>query len=111
MSKREELSKTAESLLEPGESLLEFTIGSIGESGFETLVILTSKRLRLGSATGGESLEFSNIKRLEWSGLWARLNVQVRSPKRKLVLSVYGGEWKEAAKRLAELATPMLSGS
>ena len=111
MSKRDELAETAAALLEPGERLLAFTVGSIGESPFESLVVLTSTRLRLASPAGGNNFEFSNLKRVSWSGLWARLNIEAKSPKKKLVVSVYGGEWKEEAKRLSELAAPMIPSS
>ena len=111
MNKRDELAKTAESLLDPGERLLAFTVGSIGESPLESLIILTSARIRLASGAGGPNIELSNIKRISWSGLWARLNIETKSPKRRYVISVYGSEWKNEAKRLSELAGPMLPAS
>jgi hypothetical protein len=111
MSKKDDLAKTAETLLDPGERLLAFTVGSIGESPLESLVVLTSLRIRLASGAGGPSIELSNIKRISWSVLWARLNIQTKSPKKKYVISVYGGEWKNEAKRLSELAGPMLPAS
>jgi len=111
MSKKDELAKTAESLLDPGEQLLAFTVGSVGESPLETLVVLTSARIRLASGAGGPNIELSNIKRIAWSGLWARLNIETKSPKKKYVISVYGGEWKAEAKRLGELADTMVPAS
>jgi len=111
MSKKDDLAKTAESLLDPGEQLLAFTVGSIGESPLESLVVLTSTRIRLASGAGGPNIELSNIKRIAWSGLWARLNIETKSPKKKYVISVYGGEWKAEAKRLGELADTMVPAS
>jgi len=107
MPNREELAKTAESLLDAGERLLAFTVGSVGESPLESLVVLTSARIRLASGAGGPNIELKNIKRVAWSGLWARLNIDTKSPKKKYVISVYGSQWKKEAKRLSELAGSM----
>ena len=108
MPDEKELRKTAEALLEPGEQLIAYTAGIFGTSTSQTLVVLTSKQMRVAAAAGGPNLPFSNIKAVSWSSAWARLNIDLKSPRKRLVFSIYGADWKQHAKELAEKAVPFL---
>jgi len=87
--------------LDPGEHLVEFTMGSLQSQSFQFIIALTDRSVRLGSPTGGRTIPLGDLKSLDWSALWARLNISVESPRERLVLSVLGKEWKVRAARLA----------
>jgi len=108
MADDKELRKTAEALLEPGEQLISYTAGIFGTSTSQTLVVLTSKQIHVAAAAGGPKIPFSNIRSVSWASAWARLNIDLKSPRKRLVFSIYGGDWKQHAKDLAEKAMTLL---
>lgn len=101
---RDEVVSAVLPLLEEGELLEAYTLGIQQESPYHTAVALTSRRLRIASPTGGRNIEFDNLRSIRWSGLWARLNIETAAPRKRIVISVFGREWKDKARALAESA-------
>lgn len=108
MSDPADYRKTAAALLEPGEQLISYTAGIFGTSTSQTLIVLTSKQIRVAATAGGPNIAFSNIRSVSWASAWARLNIDLKSPRKRLVFSIYGADWKQRAKDLAEKAMPLL---
>src|SRR5690348_6607322 len=109
-----------EQYLNPGEALLAFT--SSDKRMFAArrpVVALTDQRLILVSAKSGLpadgvfSIARGNIRRIQWSGAWARLNIWTISSE-KIELIVYGGLWKKRAAQVAaasKQSPPVSSGA
>lgn len=90
--------------LDPGESIVEVVAGvSAGES-IHTIVALTSKRILVQTPTRHTTIEFSNLAGVSWAATWARLNIDIQSPRKRVVLAVFGSEWKGKARHFAEAA-------
>ncbi len=87
--------------LEPGEELIEYSVGALQDATFDTVVALTSRYIRLGGLAGGRTIPLDRVRYVEWKGLWARLNIGTASPKERLVIAVNGREWKQRAAKLA----------
>ena len=96
------LRSTITEWLEPGERLLQYTVGGLQGHLTDVIVALTDRYVRLGSPEGGTNIPLGNIDEIRWSGLWARLNISATNPRTKLVISLVGAEWKQRAAQLAE---------
>ena len=96
------LKSNVEEWLVEGEELFAFTIGSLQNSTFNTIIALTSKFLRLGTVSGGREIAHENIKSIKYSPMWARLNILTSNPRQKFVFSVNGKKWKQQSDLLAQ---------
>jgi hypothetical protein len=85
-----------------GEELFTFTLGSLENSTFNTIIALTSKYLRLGTVSGGQNIAHINIKLIKYSALWARLNINTINPRQRFVFSINGKKWKQQSDQLAQ---------
>jgi hypothetical protein len=90
--------------LNPGEQVIEAVAGAIAGESLNTIVALTSERIRIGPASGGSTIELSSLAGVTWASAWARLNIDLKSPRKRIVLAVFGSEWKNHAKAFAEAA-------
>ena len=100
----QEVLDTLQPNLNPGERVIEAVAGAIAGEALNTIVALTSERIRVGPASGGSNIELSNLAGVSWASAWARLNIDLKSPRRRIVLAVFGSEWKTHAKAFAEAA-------
>ena len=102
----QEAQELAKRKLGPGEQLLDVVAGPIAGEAFNSIVALTTTHLRIIIPSGGSAFELSSISTISWAPAWARLNIDLKSPRRRLVLAVFGSEWKTRAKALADAAKP-----
>jgi hypothetical protein len=100
----EEVQETVRGKLSPGEQLIEAVAGPIAGEAFNSIVALTSNGVRVITPSGGSAFAYSDVGGVSWAAAWARLNVDLRSPRKRIVLAVFGTEWKVRAKNLAEAA-------
>jgi hypothetical protein len=98
----QEVLDTLKPSLNPGERVIEAVAGAIAGEALNTVVALTSERIRVGSSSSGSSIELSNLAGVTWASAWARLNIDLKSPRKRIVLAVFGSEWKTHAKSFAE---------
>ena len=93
-----------ESWLDDDEELREFTSGVLVQPAteFDYAIVLTSRHLRAVSICDEMKIELGNIKCIKWSGLWARLNVELKSTRKRMVFAISGREWKKRARILTE---------
>ena len=100
----QEVLDTLKPSLKPGEQVIEAVAGAIAGESLNTVVALTSERVRVVSSAGGSVIELSNLAGVSWASAWARLNIDLKSPRKRIVLAVFGSEWKNHAKAFAEAA-------
>ena len=100
-AKLESLISEIDGWLEPGEQLIEFTIGAHPGAPLGIVLALTNKYLRLGSVGGGRNIPLDEIEYLNWSGIWARLTIGTLVPKKRLSFSINGKDWKGRAAKIA----------
>ena len=98
----QEVLDTLKPSLKPGEQVIEAVAGAIAGESLNTVVALTSERVRVVSSAGGSVIELSNLAGVSWASAWARLNIDLKSPRKRIVLAVFGSEWKTHAKAFAE---------
>ena len=90
--------------LDAGESIIEVVAGVAAGESIHTIVALTSKRILVHTPTRLTTIEFSNLAGVSWAATWARLNIDIKSPRKRLVLAVFGSDWKGKARDFAETA-------
>jgi hypothetical protein len=100
----QEVLDTLKPKLNSGERVIDAVAGAIAGESLNTIVVLTSERIRVVSSAGGSSIELSNLAGVSWASAWARLNIDLKSPRKRIVLAVFGSEWKTHAKAFAEAA-------
>jgi hypothetical protein len=88
--------------LNPGETVVEAVAGAIAGEALHTIVALTSERIRVIAPSGVTAVEFTNLAGVTWAPTWARLNIDLKIPRKRIVLAVFGSEWKGRAKDLAD---------
>lgn len=90
--------------LEPGEAIVEFTIGYMkkGWSRLDTVLVLTDKYIRVGSTKGGINIPRQDVQKVEWSEFHSQIRVFAGISKGPITLSVFGKTWKEHARNLQE---------
>lgn len=91
--------------LEPGEEIRGFTIGYVKATWFkkiEAVLALTDKYVRIGTAKGGTNISLRDIQKIQWCEKRSQVKVFLVDSKSQLSLSVFGKNWKEYGKKLAE---------
>jgi hypothetical protein len=91
-------------LLASGETIVEVVVGVAAGESIHTIAALTSRRIVVHTPTRETTIEFSNLAGVSWAPTWARLNIDVKLPRKRLVLAVFGSDWKARARDFAEAA-------
>jgi hypothetical protein len=95
---------TVKPALEPGEKLVEIVAGVMAGESLHTIAALTNRRILVHTPTGHMTIDFANLAGVSWAPTWARLNIDTKSPRRRMVLAVFGSDWKGKARGFAEAA-------
>ncbi len=98
----ETVRSTVTGWLEPGERLLQYTVGGLQGPLSDGVVALTDRNIRIGSPTAHTAIPLRKVEEVSWSALWARLNISTTTPQGKLVISLVGTQWKQRAAQLAD---------
>ena len=100
----EEVLDTIKPNLKSGEHVVGAVVGAVAGEAFHTVLALTSQRVMVLRGGSASILELSNLASVSWAPAWARLNIDLKVPRKRMVVAVFGSEWKLKAKEFAEAA-------